>query len=551
MLTEDGSIIQACLNGESEAFGILVDKYKAGIYAFIYAKIRDFHDAQDLTQEVFLQAYRNLGSLRRMESFAFWLYRIASNHCKRWLKNRAKNADLEFIEDKDDKELSMSSINSYREDKADSEVQEALESLPDTYREVLMLYYYGGMNSLDIAYALGISPSAIRHRLIRAKKQFKEEMLALMRQNFEEYKLQASFTFRIVESIQKIRINPVSNITKLPWGISLAAGFLFVAIGVMSNYGIFDYLYGSAGIFSSGKVKMARNEFKVDKVFFYQVPFPGNKHSGNKKGVLNSSVINRNKSEGFSSNGEQDGKTANPVLDIGAIGSWDVGGINSPSVIFDGSEYKMWYHGWHPKDFGEEESHGIGYSVSKDGISWKKYSNNPVLTGTKGEWDEGGILWFTVIFDGIEYKMWYTAKNHIGLATSIDGISWNKYGNPVLACGNEGEWDSGEIYAPSVVFNGSEYEMWYTGKSGNDGKCHIGYAISPDGISWTKCTGNPVLSSHEESISFPTVIFDRTGYKMWYRSSNAESFGYATSRNGVISFSIYYSALYAILMHYE
>jgi DNA-directed RNA polymerase specialized sigma24 family protein len=47
--TEDGCIIQECLNGEPEAFGILVDKYKAGIYAFAYAKIRDFHDAQDVT----------------------------------------------------------------------------------------------------------------------------------------------------------------------------------------------------------------------------------------------------------------------------------------------------------------------------------------------------------------------------------------------------------------------------------------------------------------------------------------------------------------------
>jgi RNA polymerase sigma factor (sigma-70 family) len=424
MLTEDGSIIQACLNGESEAFGILVDKYKAGIYAFIYVKIRDFHDAQDLTQEVFLQAYRNLSSLKRWESFAFWLYRIASNHCKRWLKNRAKHLDLEFIEDKDDKELLMSSINSYREDKADSEVREALESLPDTYREVLMLYYYGGMNSLDIAHALGTSPTAIRNRLSRARKQFKEEMLAIMRQNFEEYKLQASFTFRIVESIQKIPIKPVSNITKLPWGISVAVGFLFVAIGVMSNYGIFNYFYGSAGIFSSGKVKMARSEVKVDKIFFYQVPFPGNNQGGNKY-ILKSSAINRNKSDGFSSNGEQNGETANPVLDIGAIGSWEVDGVNSPSVIFDGSEYKMWYHGWHTKDFSfsNEESHGIGYAISKDGISWKKYSNNPVLTGSKGEWDENGIVWFTVIFDESEYKMWYTANNCIGLATSPDGIS--------------------------------------------------------------------------------------------------------------------------------
>ncbi len=79
MRTEDGRIIQECLKGDPSAFGMLVDKYKAGVYAFIYDKLRDFRDAQDVTQEVFEKAYRNLHSLRNWESFTFWLYRIARN----------------------------------------------------------------------------------------------------------------------------------------------------------------------------------------------------------------------------------------------------------------------------------------------------------------------------------------------------------------------------------------------------------------------------------------------------------------------------------------
>ena len=65
MRTDDGSIVQECLNGKPAAFGVLVDKYKAGIYAFVYTELRNFHDAQDVTQEVFLQAYRGLRNLRR------------------------------------------------------------------------------------------------------------------------------------------------------------------------------------------------------------------------------------------------------------------------------------------------------------------------------------------------------------------------------------------------------------------------------------------------------------------------------------------------------
>jgi len=54
MRTEDGSIIQRCLNGKPEAFGMLVDKYKEGVYAYVYNELRNLHDAQDVTQEVFL-----------------------------------------------------------------------------------------------------------------------------------------------------------------------------------------------------------------------------------------------------------------------------------------------------------------------------------------------------------------------------------------------------------------------------------------------------------------------------------------------------------------
>ena len=68
---DDRYLIYKCLNGDSAAFGILVDKYKAGIYAYVYAELGNFQDAQDVTQEVFLQAYRGLRSLRRWENPGF------------------------------------------------------------------------------------------------------------------------------------------------------------------------------------------------------------------------------------------------------------------------------------------------------------------------------------------------------------------------------------------------------------------------------------------------------------------------------------------------
>ena len=70
MRTEDGDLIRQCLTGDSTAFGFLVNKYKEPVYACAYTKVRNFADAQDLTQEVFIKAYQNLGHLKYYDRFA-------------------------------------------------------------------------------------------------------------------------------------------------------------------------------------------------------------------------------------------------------------------------------------------------------------------------------------------------------------------------------------------------------------------------------------------------------------------------------------------------
>jgi RNA polymerase sigma factor (sigma-70 family) len=235
MRTEDGHIVQECLNGEPGAFGMLVDKYKEGIYAFAYDKLRSFEDAEDVTQEVFLQAYRGLRTLRRWESLAFWLYRIAYARCNDMLRIRARRVDRELTEDQDSDVIDAPSLDSYRRNQLNESLREALDALPGIYREVLMLHYFGGMTIKDIASATGASPSAIGKRLSRGRAQLKEEMIAMMDTAFEEQRLPEGFTFRIVEAIKRIKIQPMPRATGLPWGLSLAAGIMIAAMTLGSQ----------------------------------------------------------------------------------------------------------------------------------------------------------------------------------------------------------------------------------------------------------------------------------------------------------------------------
>ena len=283
MRTEDGRIIQRCLNGEPEAFGLLVDKYKAGIYAFVYAKLRDFHDAQDVTQEVFIKAYRDLRSLRQWESFVFWLYRIASSHCGKWLRARSRRPDQEFIEDQAPGTLEDRSIDSYRRKQVDESLHEALYSLPEAYREVLTLYYFAGMNSEDIARALGMSPTAIRKRLSRARAQLREEMAAMMGTALERQKLQASFTFRIVEAVKRIKIDSTPRATALPWGLSLAAGIIITVMSLSPHISLQNPTSMLAGSPLPAEMRVLETgEIPVDALKISQIPIAadGQHHQG-------------------------------------------------------------------------------------------------------------------------------------------------------------------------------------------------------------------------------------------------------------------------------
>lgn len=105
MQTADGYIIDKCLNGDSGAFGLLVDKYRAGVYALAYSKLRDFRDAEDVAQEVFIKAYIKLRTLKRFDRFHAWLYAITVNLCKDWVRAQSRRPDSEFIEDQDQETL--------------------------------------------------------------------------------------------------------------------------------------------------------------------------------------------------------------------------------------------------------------------------------------------------------------------------------------------------------------------------------------------------------------------------------------------------------------
>lgn len=222
---------------------------------------------------------------------------------------------------------------------------------------------------------------------------------------------------------------------------------------------------------------------------------------------------------------------ANPVLAAGA--PWEESSLGSASVVYDGGMYKMWY----------AAQGAIGYATSSDGINWQRHPGNPVMTSA-GE----PVLTPTCIsqvydpevaFAGGEWKMWYTTGcawgigkyvYAISLASSPDGITWTKHpGNPILR--GSASWESASVQSPAVVVQDGVYRMWYTGTAPIS-YVGIGYATSGDGIQWTKFPGNPVIESPYEYLE-PDVIWHLGQYHLWYAKGSPRHLYYAWSLNGV------------------
>jgi predicted GH43/DUF377 family glycosyl hydrolase len=192
-------------------------------------------------------------------------------------------------------------------------------------------------------------------------------------------------------------------------------------------------------------------------------------------------------------------KYPTPVLSPGQAGAWDSAQVRLGSVVWNGTRFLMWYSGSSPVAF---PNGAIGLATSLDGIKWTRYSLNPVLKPTAI--DQEYMASPFVIWLNSSYNLWYAGRSasdppasaitRILFATSFDGVKWNKWPSAVFAPStNSSAWDSGSVYSPSVIFDGTNFGMWYTGLDQSLLNPKIGFATSPDGATWTRSAFNPIL----------------------------------------------------------
>lgn len=172
----DWELVSKILNGDQESFASLVDKYKNGIFNLSYKFTYDYPQAQDLSQEVFIQCYLQLANFDNRSKFSTWLYRLAIHKCIDWQRKNKREPRLLELDEHQSADRGFSPEEIYLKKERTLWLQNALNNLPERYREVLILYLNQGLSCIEIGEILSIPVRTVETRIYRGKKILKEKL---------------------------------------------------------------------------------------------------------------------------------------------------------------------------------------------------------------------------------------------------------------------------------------------------------------------------------------------------------------------------------------
>ena len=175
----DSELVKKSLKGDLESFELLIERYQQAVYNITYYKSRNCFDAEDLTQDVFLAAFKALPTLKDINKFSSWLFGIAYNRCHKWFqRERTKIVKFKEISRQLSQQQRMERLKSgqpgTRFAGEEPEIAEFLHKLPGDVKNVLKLKYLEGMSYDEISDKLDIKPHRIDYLIRKGKKLIRE-----------------------------------------------------------------------------------------------------------------------------------------------------------------------------------------------------------------------------------------------------------------------------------------------------------------------------------------------------------------------------------------
>jgi RNA polymerase sigma-70 factor, ECF subfamily len=167
---QDGELVAMVLQGNSEAFATLVERYDRAVYHLAYRTLHDVEEARDVTQEAFFKAFRSLRTFKPGAKFSTWIFAITYHACCDRLNRRKRYASDELPERADSAPGPEQQVIALDEA---SRLRAAIDELPEKYRTVVTLFHLQGRQYEEIAGVLGLPMGTVKTHLFRAKEQLR------------------------------------------------------------------------------------------------------------------------------------------------------------------------------------------------------------------------------------------------------------------------------------------------------------------------------------------------------------------------------------------
>ncbi|MCY4404491.1 MAG: sigma-70 family RNA polymerase sigma factor [Candidatus Poribacteria bacterium] len=343
----DVELIKRTLSGDQDAFTVLVRRYDKRVHALAWRKTGDFHIAEDITQDTFLRAYRNLGTLKNPNLFAGWLYVIANRLCDTWFKrSRPQLQSLEALPTAELEETLYSDFTMKQREKRASEqridlVKRLLQRLPESERIVITLHYLAESTIKEISEFLGVSQNTVKSRLYRARQRLQKED-NMLRETLGSFQPTTSLTENIVRVLKETGIPidstaPSGNKPLVPWVIATST---FIIIALMLGLGA-----NILARFQQPYSLDATSEMTVDIVdASVMLNLPSNPEVQNQVGNINAP----DKSQGTSQNPDAKLSSSASGKIVDEVGN----PVNDVRIAVMPVEYIK--GGWYPKDVDED-----------------------------------------------------------------------------------------------------------------------------------------------------------------------------------------------------
>ncbi len=175
----DNELISRVLQGDQAAYGELVETYKGYVFTLVLRFIKSREEAEEVAQDIFIKAYRNLADFRGASKFSTWLYTIVNTTCITHLRKKkleVHSLDNEKVFASADNIDSGYSANQVEQKSKMSMVTRAIAMLSPDDAEVITLFYKAEQSLEEIGRIMGLEPNTVKVRLHRARQRLKEKM---------------------------------------------------------------------------------------------------------------------------------------------------------------------------------------------------------------------------------------------------------------------------------------------------------------------------------------------------------------------------------------